>query len=253
VNLSTGTITYLVGDLLGSVRGTVSSAGALTATTAYDAWGNPETTGGLTAATPFGYAGGYTDATGLIYLQQRYYDPQTGQFISVDPAFERTLQAYIYADDNPVENVDPTGKYLFGVYLPTECAKDGSCFHGQMYCDSAKETCSVQWSFLFASYMWDRLIILNFDLFADGNWVNGGYYGHNEYGWYTFHSSAGVPTRYKSRGRYTCGHDHSCWIRTWSTIDVQTYGLWTSGNQTGDFSAGVHWEDGCRVSSVCTG
>ena len=54
VNLSTGTITYLVADQLGSVRGTVSSAGSLSASTAYDAWGNPETSGGLTAATPFG-------------------------------------------------------------------------------------------------------------------------------------------------------------------------------------------------------
>ena len=39
--------------------------GSLTASTSYDAWGNPETTGGLTAYTPFGFAGGYTDPTGL--------------------------------------------------------------------------------------------------------------------------------------------------------------------------------------------
>ena len=93
VNLSTGTVTYLVGDLLGSVRGTVSSSGTLTATTSYDAWGNPATTGGLTSATPFGYAGGYTDPTGLIYLLARYYDPGTGQFISVDPDLAQTLAA----------------------------------------------------------------------------------------------------------------------------------------------------------------
>ena len=31
MNLSTGTITYLVADALGSVRGVVSSAGSLTA------------------------------------------------------------------------------------------------------------------------------------------------------------------------------------------------------------------------------
>ena len=41
VSLSTGTVTYLVTDALGSVRGTVSSTGALTGTTSYDAWGNP--------------------------------------------------------------------------------------------------------------------------------------------------------------------------------------------------------------------
>jgi RHS repeat-associated protein len=109
VNLTTGATTYLVTDLLGSVRGIVSSTGALTATTAYDAWGNPETAGGLTAATPFGYAGAYTDPDGLIYLINRYYEPSTGQFISVDPAVSQTLEPYAYTLGNPVTETDPTG------------------------------------------------------------------------------------------------------------------------------------------------
>jgi hypothetical protein len=63
VNLSAGTITYLSADRIGSVRGTVSSAGALTASTNYGAWGNPES------------AGGYVDSDQLIYLLNRHYDP----------------------------------------------------------------------------------------------------------------------------------------------------------------------------------
>lgn len=109
VNLSSGTITYLVADQLGSVRGTVNSAGTLTASTGYDAWGNPETTGGLSATTPFGYAGGYTDATGLSYLIGRYYDPQTGQFISLDPLVDQTEQPYAYTDGDPVTGTDSNG------------------------------------------------------------------------------------------------------------------------------------------------
>jgi trimeric autotransporter adhesin len=109
VNLSRGTSTYLVADSLGSVRGTVSSSGALAGSTSYDAWGNPEASGGLSSATPFGYAGGYTDPTGLIYLINRYYDPQAGQFISLDPAISQTIQPYAYADGNPVSVTDPTG------------------------------------------------------------------------------------------------------------------------------------------------
>ena len=115
VNLSTGTITYLLSDSLGSVRGTVNASGALTGTTSYDAWGNPETAGGLTATTPFGYAGGYTDPGGLIYLLNRYYDPQAGQFISVDPDITQTRQPYQYADGNPVSNSDPTGQSWTGI------------------------------------------------------------------------------------------------------------------------------------------
>jgi RHS repeat-associated protein len=109
VNLTSGATTYLVTDSLGSVRGTVNSAGALTGTTSYDAWGNPSSPGGLAASTPFGYAGGYTDPDGLIYLLDRYYNPVTGQFTSVDPDLGQTLQPYEYADGNPVTNVDPTG------------------------------------------------------------------------------------------------------------------------------------------------
>ena len=109
VNLATGSVTYLVTDSLGSVRGVVNSSGTLTVATSYDAWGNPETTGGLTVSTPFGYAGGYTDPTGLVYLVNRYYDPQVGQFISVDPALALTHQSYEYAGGNPVTNTDPTG------------------------------------------------------------------------------------------------------------------------------------------------
>jgi YD repeat-containing protein len=92
VSLATGTVTYLVADLLDSVRGTVSPAGALTATTAYDGWGNPETTGGLTAATPFGFAGGHTHPSVLLYLINRYYSPQLGQFNFRRPDLASTLQ-----------------------------------------------------------------------------------------------------------------------------------------------------------------
>lgn len=39
----------------------------------------------------------------------RYYDPITGQFVSVDPDVTETGQAYAYAQDNPVTLTDPTG------------------------------------------------------------------------------------------------------------------------------------------------
>ncbi|MCU1489438.1 MAG: type secretion protein Rhs, partial [Acidimicrobiaceae bacterium] len=114
VTLSSGTVKYLVADALGSVRGVVSSAGSLSASTSYDAWGNPETTGGLTNATPFGFAGGYSDPTGLVYLINRYYDPGTGQFLTVDPMVDQTGQAYAYTGDDPVNGVDPLGLSVWG-------------------------------------------------------------------------------------------------------------------------------------------
>jgi RHS repeat-associated protein len=109
VNLSTGAVTYLNQDALGSVRGVVSSSGALTATTSYDAWGNPMSSGGLASYTPFGFAGGYTDPTGLIYLLNRYYDPSTGAFLSVDPDLSETGEPYGYAGGDPADSTDPSG------------------------------------------------------------------------------------------------------------------------------------------------
>ncbi len=52
VNLSSGAVTYLLSDALGSVRALVSSSGVLWATTSYDAWGNPRTPGGLFLSEP---------------------------------------------------------------------------------------------------------------------------------------------------------------------------------------------------------
>lgn len=121
VSLSSGTVSYLVTDALGSARGIVSSSGSLTASTTYDAWGNVEASASLASYTPFGFAGGYTDATGEIYLVNRYYDPLTGQFLSVDPLVAVTEQPYAYAAGNPVNRTDPLGQAV----LP--CNGSGYC------------------------------------------------------------------------------------------------------------------------------
>jgi RHS repeat-associated protein len=102
-------VDYLVADSLGSVRGVVTSSGSLAASVDYGAWDNPETTGGPSCYTPFGFTGAYTDSTGMAYLIGRYYDPATGQFLSVDPMVGRTGEPYAYAYDSPVNEKDPSG------------------------------------------------------------------------------------------------------------------------------------------------
>jgi RHS repeat-associated protein len=135
VNLASGAVTYLISDRLGSVRATVNSVGSLTGTTSYDAWGNPQTPSGVTNNTPFGFAGDYTDPTGLNYNLHRYYDPQTGQFISVDPIVDETASPYGYASQDPVNNYDPSGMSAWKrvAAAPAGCpvafTKDESGFH----------------------------------------------------------------------------------------------------------------------------
>ncbi|MCL4443483.1 MAG: RHS repeat-associated core domain-containing protein, partial [Actinobacteria bacterium] len=46
---------------------------------------------------------------GLYYLRARWYDPATGQFISVDALVGITDQPYEYAGSDPVNLTDPTG------------------------------------------------------------------------------------------------------------------------------------------------
>jgi hypothetical protein len=43
------------------------------------------------------------------YLNNRYYDPVTGEFLSVDPLVTSTGDPYLYAGGNPTTLSDPTG------------------------------------------------------------------------------------------------------------------------------------------------
>src|SRR5207253_11163518 len=63
-----------------------------------------------TATTPLGFGGEYTDAeSGLLYLRARSYDPATAQFLTRDAITSLTREPYVYAGDDPVNEVDPTG------------------------------------------------------------------------------------------------------------------------------------------------
>ena len=76
----------------------------------YDAFGIELESGTSQFANPFGYAGEYTDEeTGNIYLRARYYNPSTGRFMSEDP-IKDGLNWYIYAGNNPVLYIDPSGQ-----------------------------------------------------------------------------------------------------------------------------------------------
>ena len=41
----------------------------------------------------------------------RWYDPGTGEFMSVDPDLAETDQPYAYAGDDPVNETDPSGLF----------------------------------------------------------------------------------------------------------------------------------------------
>lgn len=107
--ISGNTVTYYHEDQLGSVRGITDAGGNLVRNCTYDPYGNVIASTG-SVSTPFLYAGQYQDLeTGLYYLRARYYDPATGQFMSLDPAAAKTRARYAYAGDTPLDASDPSG------------------------------------------------------------------------------------------------------------------------------------------------
>ncbi len=101
--------TYYTHDQHGDTRVLTDATGAVTATYEHTPFGKSTRTSG-TADTPLLFGTGYTDPeTGLIYLLHRYYDPTTGSFTRPDPMLALTGSPYQYVDNNPLNNLDPTG------------------------------------------------------------------------------------------------------------------------------------------------
>lgn len=117
----TATVSYVHTDALGSPIAKTNSAGAVIETSEYEPYGlllnriNDDRVG---------YTGHVMDAaSGLIYMQQRYYDPQIGRFLSVDPvtAYEKPLtnfNRYSYAFNNPYRFSDPDGRDGVPIVFP---------------------------------------------------------------------------------------------------------------------------------------
>jgi RHS repeat-associated protein len=115
-------VTYIHTDGLGSPVARTDSAGRVISRTRYEPYG-------LTAdgATPtIGFTGHVNDAdTGLVYMQQRYYDPVAGRFLSIDPVTTDantgvSFNRYAYAGSNPYKRIDPDGRAFCGSY---QCEK----------------------------------------------------------------------------------------------------------------------------------
>jgi RHS repeat-associated protein len=115
-----GSLSFYQYDGHGSVRLLTNAGGAITNTYDYDAFGNLINRSGTTP-NDYLFSGEQFDANiGFYYLRARYMNPAAGRFLSMD-SFEGdladpiTLHKYLYADADPVDRVDPSGR--FGTYV----------------------------------------------------------------------------------------------------------------------------------------
>ena len=107
---------YYLADGLGSTMKTVDATGAVVNGYTYDIYGKKTSSTG-SQPNEFDFAGQQTDPTGLQYLRARYYDPETGTFMSRDPMSASpgwSGNPLGYAGGNAVSRADPTGLVVTG-------------------------------------------------------------------------------------------------------------------------------------------
>lgn len=133
INVSTSTQYYLVNDPSGSVLFNFSQNGTVNSVNLYNTYGATPS-----GAPPIGWDNAYIDpASSLYFMNNRFYDSNTGQFITVDPRvlalnqpfgyagyvssssegmsrssspfLTNNAQPYQFANDDPVNINDPSG------------------------------------------------------------------------------------------------------------------------------------------------
>ncbi|WP_372386302.1 RHS repeat domain-containing protein [Xanthomonas citri pv. malvacearum] len=107
------TVEYIHTDALGSPVAVTNASGQVVERTFYEPYGAQ--VDGTPDDGP-GFTGHVEDAaTGLIYMQQRYYDPAIPRFLSVDPIAASLntgagFNRYAYVLNNPYRFTDPDGR-----------------------------------------------------------------------------------------------------------------------------------------------
>ena len=123
----TTTLTYLVGDHLGSTSLAVNASTGEVVETRYKPWGEVRwTTESKTLPTRYTFTGQYSyiaDSTtdlaasasfGLMFYNARWYDPYLNRFIQADtivPGGVQGLDRYAYVGNNPTVYTDPSGHF----------------------------------------------------------------------------------------------------------------------------------------------
>ncbi|MBI3151966.1 MAG: RHS repeat-associated core domain-containing protein [Chloroflexi bacterium] len=106
------TLTYLLGDHLGSTSLTTDASGNFVSELRYKPWGETRYSSGTTA-TSYRYTGQREEVSfGLYFYNARWMDPALGRFVQADsivPGGVQGLDRYAYVNNSPLVYVDPSG------------------------------------------------------------------------------------------------------------------------------------------------
>ncbi|MDC0435397.1 RHS repeat-associated core domain-containing protein [bacterium] len=131
-------VIFFFNDAQGSAVAAVNESGDLCWREEYTAYGDKNINDDLVSEVGCGIIGeerGFTGHTedvnsDLVYMQQRYYDPSIGRFLSIDPVDANpnepmTFNRYAYANNNPYSYVDPNGELpvlVWAAYVGVQAA-----------------------------------------------------------------------------------------------------------------------------------
>ena len=153
-------ILYLHTDHLLTPRYATDSTGATVWSWDSGAFGAEAPTGSATVNLRF--PGQYYDAeTGLHYNWHRYYDPETGRYITSDPlGLAAGLNTYSYAAQNPLSYIDPDGQLAIAVLWPILghilTWGGGSFIGGVIYADLIDAVqCDITWNQFWRNTAWN--------------------------------------------------------------------------------------------------
>lgn len=117
-----GATYYALTDIQGTVWGYVDSQNSIVARFDYDAWGNVLSdcvvpSAATLATLRYRFEGReWSAATGLINFRMRWYDAETGRWLSKDPiGLSGGLNLYAFCGGDPMNNSDPNGDFVVAI------------------------------------------------------------------------------------------------------------------------------------------